>query len=52
MPLSRVSDGGLFCCRLRLGGGFGCVQGRRSETSILFCLKSYSSKLSLCDRLD
>lgn len=52
MPLSRVSEGGLFGCRLRLGRGFGCVQGRGSETSILFCLKSYSSKLSLGDSLD
>lgn len=36
--------GGLFCCRLRFGGGFGRVHGRRSETSILFCLQAYSSK--------
>lgn len=34
---------------LPLEGKFGCVQGRRLEPSILFCLKSYSFKLSPCD---
>lgn len=34
---------------LGLEGKSGCVQGRRLESSILFCLKSYSFKLSPCD---
>lgn len=33
----------------RLRGRFGGVRGRRSETFILFCLKSYSFELSLGD---